>query len=71
MLRVVIRDAAGNWREESHHLLGRYAVAALKPGDDAVALVQQPGISWVAVAAALAAVSAAGWLYLKRKKQKA
>ncbi len=71
MLRVVIRDAAGNWREESHHLFGRYAVAALKPGDDAVALVQLTGISWVAVAAALAAVSAAGWLYLKRKKQKA
>ena len=67
---VMIRDASGNWREESCHVFGSYAVAALLPGDDAIALVQERSVPWLMIG--LAAVFAAGaGLYISKKKTKA
>lgn len=67
---VMIRDASGNWREESCHVFGSYAVAALQPGDDAIALVQERSVPWLLIG--LAAVFAAGaGLYISQKKTKA
>jgi len=67
-LLVTIRGASGNWREAEHKMSGRYAVAALMPGDDAIALVQQKSVPWLLIS--LAAVFAAGAGLFIRRKQK-
>lgn len=67
---VMIRDASGNWRDVSCHVFGSYAVVALLPGDDAIALVQERSVPWLMIG--LAAVFAAGaGLYISKKKTKA
>lgn len=69
-LIVSIRDASGAWREEAYHVFGRYAVASLLPGDDAIALVQEQSVPWLLIT--LTAVLTAGaWLYFRKKKTKA
>ena len=66
---VMIRDTSDNWREESCHMFGRYAVAALMPGDDAIVLVQEKTVPWPMIC--FAAVFAAGvGLYISKKKSK-
>ena len=69
-ISVRIRDVSGNWRAESCHMFGRYAVVPLLPGDDAVALAQHRTVPWLVIGIA-AAAAAAAWLYLRRKKPKA
>ena len=69
-LCVAIRDASGAWREADHHLFGRYAVAALEPGDDAIALVVPQHIPWLLIAGIIASVTAIGWLYICKKRIK-
>lgn len=66
-LHLALRDASGNWREESFHVLGRYAVAPLQPGDDAVALIRQHWNPWLMICAVLAAAACVG-LYIRRRK---
>ena len=69
-ISVLLRDKSGSWREEASHVLGRYAVAQLMPGDDAIALVQERTVPWMLIG--LAAVFAAGaGLYIRKKKTKA
>jgi len=69
-ISVLLRDKSGNWRVETSHVLGRYAVARLMPGDDAIALVQEGAVPWMLIG--LAAVFAAGaGLYIRKKKTKA
>ena len=67
---VMIRDGSGRWREEDSHVLGRYAVAQLMPGDDAIALVQYRSVPWLLIGLAAVFVAGAG-LYIRKKKTKA
>lgn len=67
---VMIRDGSGSWREEDSHVLGRYAVAQLMPGDDAIALVQYRSVPWLLIGLAAVFVAGAG-LYIRKKKTKA
>lgn len=71
-LRVLIRNADGQWRTEAHHVLGRYAVAVLTPGDDAIALVQTGSIPWLLLGVVFtAAAAAAVFLTMRHRKKKA
>ena len=67
---VRIRDASGTWREEPCHMVGRYAVAALQPGDSAIALVQENTVPWLMISLAAVFIAGAG-LYISKKKIKA
>ena len=68
---VYVRDVSGSWRQESAHVLGRYAVAALRPGDDGIALVEKGSFLWLEIGLALVAAAAVTILCLRKKKQKA
>ena len=70
-IRILIRDAEGSWRTEAHHVLGRYAVAELLSGDDAIALVEIKSTPWLLYGAAFAGVALlAGILLSRKRKQK-
>lgn len=68
-LRVLIRCADGSWREENHQVLGRYAIAALASGDDAIALVQTGGTPWLLLGLGIAGVAALVGMLLYRKRK--
>lgn len=55
-ISIRILGADGVWRAADHSLSGRYAVIALNPHDNAVALVQQEAIPWMTLAAVAAGI---------------
>ena len=69
-IRILIRSADQAWRREPHHVLGRYAVASLTSGDDAIALVQEASIPWLLILSLAGILSLSGLaIHLKRKKK--
>ena len=70
-IRILIREEDQSWRTAEHHVLGRYAVATLLPGDDAIALVQISSLKPLLLGVSCAAlVILAGILLLRRRKKK-
>ena len=69
-IRVLVRGDDGSWRTEKHHVLGRYAVAPLLAGDDAVAVAQTRGAPWLLFAGSAAAVTLAALAVILRKRKK-
>ena len=71
-IRILIRGKDRTWREEAHHVLGRYTVASLLPGDDAIALVQIGSLKPLLLGGACAALAVlVGILILRKRKKKA
>lgn len=68
-LRILIRGSDGMWRSEAHHVLGRYAVAALTSGDDAIAVVQTESIPWLLIGVIFAAAAVAAVFLIHRNRK--
>lgn len=68
-IRILIRGADSTWREEAFHVLGRYAVAALASGDDAIGVVQTADSSGLFVLL-FAGLAILGGILLCRKRRK-
>lgn len=70
-IRILIRGEDQSWRTEAHHVLGRYAVASLLPGDDAIALVQLGSMKPLLLGVTSIVLAAlAGILLLRKRKKK-
>ena len=72
MLQILIRGSDGSWRRESHHVLGRYGVASLLSGDDAVAVVEVHSTPWLlyGLLSAGMVLLAGIWVSRNRKKKR-
>lgn len=68
-VRIRIRSADHSWREENCHILGRYAVASLASGDDAIAVVQTAEIPWLLMGLTFAGFSVLTGILLSRKRK--
>lgn len=69
-IRILIRQSDGTWRTENGHVLGRYAVASLISGDDAIAVVQTGTIPWLPILAAAGLIVLAGIFLIRKRKTK-
>jgi len=69
-IRILIRGADHSWRREAHHVLGRYAVASLVSGDDAIAVVQTESIPWLLILSLIGLGALAGLLFNRKRKKK-
>jgi LPXTG-motif cell wall-anchored protein len=69
-IRILIRQADGTWRAENGHVLGRYAVAPLISGDDAIAVVQTGTIPWLPILAVAGLIVLAGIFLIRKRKTK-
>ena len=69
-LRILIRGADHSWREETHHVLGRYVVANLVSGDEAVAIIRTGGVSWLLLLGIAGVVVLTGILLYRNRKRR-
>ena len=69
-VRILLRSADGSWRKAEHHMLGRYGVTELVPGEDAIAVVQVKDTPWLLIGGGIAAVAVLAAVLLGRKRKK-
>jgi hypothetical protein len=53
---ILVQSEDGTWRTEPHRQFGRYAVVALNPHDDGVAVVHQESVPWMILVTVLAGI---------------
>lgn len=68
-IRILIRGADGSWRTEEHHVLGRYAVASVVSGDDAVAVCQMGSAPWLLICGVFAGFVLLAGMLINRKQK--
>lgn len=67
-IRILIHSADDFWREEEHHISGRYVVVSLASGDDAIAVVQIENVPWLLVGLVLAGLVVLSGIPILRKR---
>ena len=69
-IRILLHSADGSWRQVQHHVLGRYAVASLTSGDDAIAVVQTATIPRLLIGISAAVIAVLVGILISRKRKK-